>query len=231
MVFHLETGQPDLAAPIPCVVVNNTFIPGECGSPRVQNNIFFWGFLLTDCIVNCLMVWFGVPFWSLLCRPFTHGLPRFAQCGCNFEPFTTLDDGLPCCRPRKKPWEVLLEETNARLEQMELQLLQESRFRSSLRNRFRTRLARLEGKKINLSQLSQKRSDSVVSAEVTRRINAEMKGLNSSSSNTDPSICIETWVIQDNFSQANNLLHDIAQAMKNESPGFKGMMVVTPSKW
>ena len=66
---------------------------------------------------------------------------------------------------------------------------------------------------------------------MTRRINAEMKGLNSSSSNTDPSICIETWVIQENFSQANNLLHDIAQAMKNESPGFKGMMVVTPSKW
>ena len=62
-------------------VVNNTasFTPGECGSPRIENNIFFWGFLITDCIVNVLMTWFGVPLWSILCRPFTHGLPRFAQ--------------------------------------------------------------------------------------------------------------------------------------------------------
>lgn len=222
-----DIGQRDLAQPTPCIVVNNSFIPGECGSPRVENNVMFWGFLITDCIMNVFMLWVGVPFFSILCRPFTHGFPRFAQCGLNCEPFTTLDDGFPCCRPRKKPWEIVLEDTNARLQQMEIQLMQEARLRSSLRNRFRTRLTRLEGKKPNIRTLTAQRSDAVMAAEVHRRVNAEMTGLNNAK-NPKPSVYIETWVVQDNFAQANSLLHDIARAMHDESSGFKGMVVVTP---
>ena len=140
-------GQEQLKAPKPCNVRvvngNISFIPGECGEPAIENNIFFWGFLFTDLIVNVLMTWCGVPLWSIFCRPFTHGLPRFAQCGCNFEPFTSMDDGLPCFRPRKQQWEVLMEDTNARLKSMERLLSAEAHIRRSMRNRFKARLQNL----------------------------------------------------------------------------------------
>ena len=231
-------GQPDLAPSEPCIMdVNSTtnqaqFIPGECGRTAVKNDIMFWGFLFTDLIVNVLMTWFGVPCWSIMCRPFTHGAPRFAQCGCNFEPFTTMDDGLPCFRPRKQQWELVLEDTNARLKSMEKMLVAETRLRSSLRNRFKARLAKLEGGgKAVATNATRARTDSVVTAKVQRRIKAEMDSLDAQGPNgigMRSSICIRAWVTQDNIPQAETLLHDIAKAQE-ESAGFKGMVVSTPS--
>ena len=231
-------GQEQLKAPKPCNVRvvngNISFIPGECGEPAIENNIFFWGFLFTDLIVNVLMTWCGVPLWSIFCRPFTHGLPRFAQCGCNFEPFTSMDDGLPCFRPRKQQWEVLMEDTNARLKSMERLLSAEAHIRRSMRNRFKARLAKLEGSKSVNTASTRRRTDAVVTSEVARRVNAEADALGKENKGglvNKSSVCIRTWVVQENFHLAEHLLHDIARAMHEESDGFKGMVVVTPGTY
>ena len=76
-----------------------------CGSPPHHTNVMFWGFLLTVFIVNFLVVYFVVPVWNWFCRPFTHGVRRFSECGLNYEPFMCLDDGLPCFRPHPAGWE------------------------------------------------------------------------------------------------------------------------------
>ena len=227
-------GQDEWQAPTDCVmkIINNTasFTPGECGSPRIENNIFFWGFLFTNFIVNAFMVWFAVPLWSIVCRPFTHCMPKFAQCGCNFEPFTTMDDGLPCFRPRKQQWEYLLEESNNRLKNMEKLLAAEAHLRRSIHNRFKTRLSKLEGSKgINASS-TRMQTDSIQS-KVRKRVNAEIDAFQKKGGDgldSDSLVCIRTWVQQDNFGPADNMLHDTAYAMHVGAAGFKGMVVITP---
>lgn len=215
-----------------------------CGSPPHHTNVMFWGFLLTVFIVNFLVVYFVVPVWNWFCRPFTHGVRRFSECGLNYEPFMCLDDGLPCFRPHPAGWEGSVAANEKAIAEATKHLVKLARSQAATRHRLMARLDTMEKdltpageymikkqKADKLQESVRRRVDSEAAVMVNNRIAREVKGLQkamssgNASGQSGASMYIRAYVEPHKQMQAEELLHDITKACYETTPGLLGSIV------
>lgn len=212
-----------------------------CGAKPTKHNVMFWGFLLTVFIVNFIVVYIVVPIFNMMCRPFTHGFPKFAQLGLNVEPFTTLDEGLPCFRPHPRAWEGRVSEAEQRLDQTERRMQRLMRAQIDVRHRHSSRLQRLEraadsgisasdvelgGAKGTGDEERRVRVDTEIREDVAKRIDLEAQAINAAAG--DGLSYVIAWTEEP--MRAEELLHDISRRAANFT-GYKGIIVIAPSGW
>ena len=228
---------------------SNITFDNPCGTPPTKVNVMFWGFLLTVFVINALVIWIVVPIWAWICRPFTHGVRRFSECGLNYEPFICLDEGFPCFRPHPAGWESAMAANEAAIEEASKHLVKVVRSQATVRHRLMARIDALEREvkkngdgaaknevSESIVEAARRRVDSQAVSTVNVRIAKEVKGLQKAlgekqnAQGTEASMYICVYVEPVKQMQAEELMHDLSKAAYEHSEGFLGTITMLRSE-